>query len=171
MRTVLTRPLRLALAGACLLTVSFSGLAAGAQEGSSPVHDPELIAGIMQEVAEGWENADGAPFERHYLDFQEARYIETGGQNVGLRDLVDNHVVPEGDALSSLALELSNIEVHFEGAFAWAIADVELHATIASDGSSLHRTGYETFLFRWAGSAWKVVHTHSSTRAPRRAQH
>ncbi len=130
-------------------------------------HDADLIIGIMHAVAGGWEDADGEPFERHYLDFPGARYVESGGQNEGLRDLIDNHVVPEGDTLDSLTLTLSDIEVHFEGAFAWAVADVEVMATIASSGETLHRTGYETFLFRWVETEWKVVHTHSSTRPVR----
>lgn len=92
----------------------------------------------------------------------------SGGQNEGLRDLIDHHVVPEGDSLSSLELNITDIEVHFEGGFAWAVGSVELNAAIASSGDELHRRGYETFLFRWIGDAWKVVHTHSSTRAPRR---
>ena len=138
------------------------------QPATEPVQDEALIRAIMADVAGGWENADGAPFERHYLDFAGARYVESGGQNEGLRDLIDHHVVPEGDSLSSLKLSITDIDVHFEGGFAWAIGSVELNATIASSGDELHRTGYETFLFRWVGDAWKVVHTHSSTRAPRR---
>lgn len=92
------------------------------------------------------------------------RYIETGGQNVGLRDLIDNHVVPEGEHLESLDLELSNVETHFEDGFAWAVADVEVIAIVAEDERRLHLRGYETFLFRDVDGEWKVVHTHSSTR-------
>lgn len=162
---------------ACLLMAGLPALSAGAlatqqdnshEHASEPVQDEALIRAIMAEVAGGWENADGTPFERHYLDFPGARYVESGGQNEGLRDLIDHHVVPEGDSLSSLELDITDIEVHFEGAFAWAIGSVELKATIASSGDELHRRGYETFLFRWIENAWKVVHTHSSTRAPRR---
>ncbi len=160
----------------CLLLVGAPALGGGAlpQQDSShehaaePVHDEALIRAIMADVASGWENADGSPFEAHYLDFPGARYVESGGQNEGLRDLIDHHVVPEGDSLSSLKLDITDVEVHFEGGFAWAIGTVELNATIASSGDELHRRGYETFLFRWIGNTWKVVHTHSSTRAPRR---
>ena len=139
-----------------------------AHDAAGAVHDDALIRAIIADIEAGWENADGEPFERHYLDFPGARYVESGGQNEGLRDLVDNHVVPEGDALSNLELNITDVEVHFEGGFAWAVGDVEVRATIASSGDELHRTGYETFLFRWVDGAWKVVHTHSSTRAPRR---
>lgn len=126
--------------------------------------DRQDLVTIIEAVERGWEEADGSPFRRYYLDFEGARYIESGGQNEGLTDLVEHHVVPEGDALSDLELELSNIETHIEGDFAWAIADVEVTATLNRDGKSIHNRGHETFLFRRVGTDWKVVHTHSSSR-------
>lgn len=126
--------------------------------------DRQALIGIIKAIEAGWENADGAPFRRHFLDFDGARYIESGGQNEGLSDLIKHHVVPEGEALSDLALEFSNIEMHVEGNFAWAIADVELTAVVNKDRRSIHRRGHETFLFRQISTDWKVVHTHSSTR-------
>lgn len=126
--------------------------------------DKAAITAIIKAVESGWENGDRTPFETHYLDFEGARYVETGGQNEGLADLVENHVVPEGDHLDDLKLDFSNIEIHFETGFVWAIADVKVYAVVKSDGRVIDKKGYETFLFRQVGDEWKVVHTHSSTR-------
>ena len=126
--------------------------------------DAVELTEIIQAIELGWEQADGAPFREHFLDFDGARYVESGGQNVGLSDLIDHHVEPEGDALDGLELNFSNIETHVEGQFAWAIADVEVIAVVNSDGRKIHNRGYETFLFRRVGNEWKVVHTHSSSR-------
>ncbi len=126
--------------------------------------DPAVLAAIINDIRPGWEQADGTRFEKNYLNFDGARYIESGGQNVGLRDLIDHHVEPEGEALENLALTFSNIEIHFEGDFAWAIADVDMQATFRSDGRPIHNSGYDTFLFRFVAGAWKVMHTHSSSR-------
>ena len=122
---------------------------------------------IIADIEYGWENADGTPFYRHFLGQDGARYVETGGQNEGLDDLVEHHVVPEGDVLDGLDLVFSNIETHIEGEFAWAIADVEVKATVKSDNRHIHNRGYETFLFRRTEDGWKVIHTHSSTRPVR----
>ncbi len=129
----------------------------------------ELTA-IIRAVEHGWEQADGTPFRKHFLDFDGARYVEGGGQNVGLSDLIDHHVEPEGDALDGLELNFSNIETHVEGQFAWAVADVEVIAVIKSDGRKIHNRGHETFLFRRVGNEWKVVHTHSSSRPVKTAE-
>lgn len=126
-------------------------------------NDQELV-NIIESIERGWETADGKPFRQHFLDFEGARYIESGGQNMGLDDLVTHHVEPEGDALDDLDLTFSNIETHIEGDFAWAVADVEVRATVKRDDRKIHNRGHETFLFRRVGGEWKVVHTHSSSR-------
>lgn len=127
----------------------------------------DLIA-IINAVEAGWEDADGTPFRKHFLDFPGARYIESGGQNEGLTDLVEHHVEPEGDALEGLDLSLTNIETHIEGDFAWAVADVEVKALVKKDQRRIHNRGYQTYLFRRVEGEWKVIHSHSSSRPVRR---
>ena len=130
-----------------------------AQEG-----DTAALVAIIGAIEKGWEQGDGQPFREHYLDFEGARYIESGGQNEGLSDLVDHHVEPEGDALADFELNFTNVETIIEGDFAWAIVDVEVKALVKSDQRQIHNVGYETFLFRRLDGKWKVVHTHSSSR-------
>ena len=129
--------------------------------------DPAALEAIIQDIKSGWENADGEPFRRHFLDFPGARYVETGGQNEGLLDLIENHVEPEGEALE-LALTFDNVETHFEGEFAWTVTDVIVDATFRESGREIYNRGYSTYLFRWVDGAWKVVHTHNSTRSAER---
>ena len=127
-------------------------------------NDSAALVAIIDAIEKGWEHGDGEPFREHYLDFAGARYVESGGQNEGLTDLVEHHVEPEGEALADFELSLTNVETHIEGEFAWAIADVEVKATIKSEQREIHNRGYETFLFRLVDGKWKVIHTHSSSR-------
>lgn len=139
-------------------------------------HDPKPVSAdeaelrdILAAVDAGWENGDGTPFRMHFLDWSGARYFESGGENTGRQDLVENHVEPEKDAIPDLSLGFSNIDVHFEGDdFAWAVMDTTIGGTLASSGETLDRTGKQTVLFRKIDGNWKVVHTHSSSRARRR---
>ncbi|MCH8862431.1 MAG: nuclear transport factor 2 family protein [Proteobacteria bacterium] len=130
--------------------------------------DKEAILDIISGIEYGWENGDGTPFRKHFLDFEGARYVESGGQNEGLDDLVLHHVEPEKTALEYLELDFSNIEIHFENGFAWAVADTAVRGKVRSSGKEFDKTGYQTFLFRHVDGAWKVVHTHSSSRDRRR---
>lgn len=139
-------------------------LAAGAKADS----DAAKLIAIIGAVEAGWEDADGTPFRKHFLDFPGARYIESGGQNEGLTDLVEHHVEPEGDALEGLDLSLTNIETHIEGDFAWAVANVEVKALVKKDQRRIHNRGYQTYLFRRVEGEWKVIHSHSSSRPVRR---
>lgn len=134
------------------------------QQAQAQEDDAAELVAIVHAIATGWEQADGTPFRDHFLDFEGARYIESGGQNTGLSDLVEHHVEPEGDALDNLELEFSNIETHLEDDFAWVVANTEVKATVKSDKRKIHNRGYQTFLFRRVDGEWKVVHTHSSSR-------
>lgn len=126
--------------------------------------DEKAIHQIVADIEYGWENGDGTPFRKHFLDFEGARYIESGGQNEGLDDLVTHHVEPEKDALVFLSLDFSDIEVHFENDFAWAIADTRVKGEVRKSGKTFDKSGHQTFLFRKVDDVWKVVHTHSSSR-------
>lgn len=127
---------------------------------STAIHDPALLEGILEDVRTGWEDGSGAPFYEHFLDWEGARYFEGGGQNEGLRDLVENHVEPEAEL--GLRLEFSNIQPHFEGDFAWAVVDTDIQLT-TPDGRAIHNQGHGTYLFRWVDGAWKIVHTQSAS--------
>ncbi len=129
---------------------------------SEAVYDESLIITIIEDVRLGWETGDGDLFRKHFLDWEGARYFEGGGQNEGLEDLIVHHVEPESEL--NLQLAFTNVQVHFEGNFAWALTDNEVKLTL-KDGRKIHNTGNGTYLFRWVDGAWKVVHTQSASRA------
>lgn len=127
--------------------------------------DEQQIHAIIKGIKYGWENGDGTPFRKYFLDFKGARYVESGGQNTGLDSLVNHHVEPEKDALEYLKLDFSNIEINFEGKdFAWVIADTRVKGKVKNSDRKFDKNGYQTFLFRSVNGEWKVVHTHSSSR-------
>ncbi len=142
-----------------LLTVGCAPESQTMQETSAD-HDPDAIEAILEDIRVGWEMGDGAPFREHFLDWDGARYFEGGGQNVGLTDLIENHVEPEAEL--GLQLEFSNIQTHFEGDFAWAVVDTEIRLTTGA-GREIHNRGHGTYLFQWVDGAWRVVHTQSAS--------
>lgn len=147
-----------------LTVLAVSGCAA--PEAEPPVYDAALLEGILEDVRVGWEQGDGTPFYTHFLDWDGARYFEGGGQNVGLRDLVENHVEPEAEL--GLRLAFSNVQTHFEGNVAWAVVNTDIQLT-TPDGQDIHNQGHGTYLFRWVDGAWKVVHTQSGSSPVRAA--
>ena len=126
--------------------------------------DSAALIAIIDAVEKGWEQGDGQPFRKHFLDFEGARYIESGGQDASLTHLIEHHVVPESDSFDNFEVTFSNIDTHVEGNFAWAVADFEYKATVKRDQRELHSRGYETFLFRRVDGNWMIIHTHSSAR-------
>ncbi len=132
--------------------------------------DQDKIKQILDAIVTGWEHADGAPFRKYFLDYDGARYIESGGQNIGLSDLVMHHVEPEGESLK-LDLEFSNPVINVEGDFAWVIVDTEVRATVYETDRKIHNKGFETIILRKIDQKWKVLHTHSSGRPVKKSQH
>ena len=126
--------------------------------------DEDEIRNIINHVKYGWENGDGMPFRKHFLDFEGARYFESGGQNDSLTDLVEHHVEPEKDALVFLSLDFSNIQINIEGDFAWALADSAVKGEVKKSGRKFDKTGFQTFILKKIKGEWMVLHTHSSSR-------
>ena len=86
-----------------------------AAEGPGAAQDPALLEAILEDVRVGWEQGDGTPFYSHFLDWDGARYFEGGGENIGLEDLVVNHVEPEAELGPTLGF--SNVQTHFDPSF------------------------------------------------------
>jgi hypothetical protein len=143
-----------------LTLVSLLCVGCAAEEAQVVPQDAAQLETILEDIRLGWEQGDGAPFFSNFLDWEGARYFEGGGENIGLRDLVENHVEPEAEL--GLRLAFSNIQTHFEGSFAWAVVDTDIQLT-TPDGRDIHNRGHGTYLFRWVTDTWKVVHTQSAS--------
>ncbi len=149
-----------------LVLVTLVSVGCAAAESDVAPQDAAVLEALLEDIRVGWEQGAGDPFYSHFLDWEGARYFEGGGENVGLRDLVENHVEPEAEL--RLRLGFSNIQTHFEGNFAWAVVDTDVQLT-TSDGRDIHNRGHGTYLFRWADGAWQIVHTQSASSPVRDA--
>lgn len=125
--------------------------------------DEQQILAILEASRVGWEKADGTPFRNNFHDWDGARYFESGGQNVGLTDLIEHHVEPEGHALT-LNLAFNNPQIQIHDDFAWVLTDTVVKATIKSSGREIHNRGHQTTVLQKIDDVWKVLHTHSSSR-------
>ena len=126
--------------------------------------DEDALKTILLDVKRGWEQADGTPFRAHFLEVDDSRYFESGGQNVGLDDLIDHHVVPEGKSIK-LDLNFDNLQINIHEDFAWVLADMEVKGTFIDSDRTIHNRGHQTVVFRNIDGKWKVLHTHSSSRS------
>jgi len=152
------RAMKISVVGVVAAAIGLAGCVA--DDSGAPPHNAAALEEVLEDIRTGWEEGDGSPFYAHFLDWEGARYFEGGGENVGLRDLIENHVEPEAEL--GLRLGFSNLQTHFEGDFAWAVVDTEIQLT-TKDGRDIHNRGHGTYLFRWVDDAWKVVHTQSAS--------
>ena len=133
--------------------------------------DKATIEEIIIAIENGWESGQGRPFYEHYLDHKGARYIESGGQNTGLSDLVENHVEPEKEVLKRLTIDILDMDITIDDDMAWAITTVIVSGEVRKTGSTFDKKGYQTYLFKRTSNGWKVIHSHSSTRDKKPHKH
>ncbi len=79
----------------CCAIVAFISQSFLSQQLQAQEDDAAALIAIIDAVPKGWEQGDGQPFRKHFLDFEGARYIESGGQDSSLTHLIEHHVVPE----------------------------------------------------------------------------
>jgi ketosteroid isomerase-like protein len=128
------------------------------------VEKEQRIKDIIAEVEKGWETGDGDMFRKHFLDSNETAYVKSGRKNIGLDDLIKNHVEPEKEALAFLSVDFSDVDVHFEQGFAWVLAATRVKGVVRQSGEMFDKTGHQTFLLRHIGEDWKIIHTHYSSQ-------
>jgi len=87
-------------------------------------HNEVLIKNIIDDIRLGCENGLVAAFPKYFLDWDGARYFEGDGQNVRLEDLIVHHVEPEAEL--GLHLSFTDIQMHFEDNFVWAVVDTDI---------------------------------------------
>ena len=110
---------------------------------SEQTNDETEILEMIQDIEKGWESGNGMPFYQHYLGQVGARYIESGGQNKGLEDLVKNHVEPEKEVLKRLTIDILDIETNVEGDFAWAVTTVNVSGEVRKTGAVFDKKGFQ----------------------------
>ena len=133
--------------------------------------DREAFLTVLEAIEEGWETASEPPFRRHFTNAPDAHFVESGGADVGLDHLLSHHVVPEGDALADLSLDLDPIEMHAGPRYGWILARTEFRAVVRRDGRRLHSRGFETVVLARDESGWTVLHSHGSSRPVEEADH
>ncbi|PCI35050.1 MAG: hypothetical protein COB53_11345 [Elusimicrobia bacterium] len=154
-----------------MITAMVLGLSVGAfaHERHEPVEkrteDARKIEKIVRRVAKAWGKADGKTFRRYYVADPKIRIIESGGQNTGVEDLVENHVLPEWEHFKKMKVTIHGVDIFLseDRQHAWSISDNEFKAE-THKGRKIHSRGFETVIWAKVKDDWRIVHSHSSSR-------
>lgn len=136
-----------------------------------PSGDVRYITLGMKEISEGWNRADGKPFLKYYSSDPKTLMIEGGGTNVGVKDLVEHHVIPEKNHFVKMNVSFNNIKVRVsdDKKEAWSVANTEFKAE-TKKGKKIHNKGFVTMIWKKTGPAWRIVHSHSSSRPVKKSE-
>ena len=127
--------------------------------------DTEEIKSIVEQIAEGWNQANGKMFYKNYSDSPAILMVESGGANKGVKDLVEHHVLPEKKHFQEMEVKFSDTQVHLSSnkLNAWTVSRSEFKAK-TKNGKVIHNKGYQTMIFKKIKGQWTIVHSHSSSR-------
>lgn len=130
--------------------------------------DKREIVKVVKKIATAWSKADGKVFRKYYDPAPTVRIVESGGQNAGVEDLIEHHVLPERDHFKVMKVVISAVEVNLseDRKSAWSISDIEFKAE-TKDGKKIHSKGFETAIWAKHEGKWRILHSHSSTRKVR----
>ena len=136
-----------------------SGLAA--QEAA----DAAEVVRVVESVGQAIQAADVESLNALYAADAWVRIVEGAGVNRGWVDYRDHHLKPELEAMQNLQYRYFDVEPQVRGDVAWASFRYEL--SVEMSGEQLERVGRGTMVLERRAGEWKIVHSHTSGRAPR----
>lgn len=124
------------------------------------------VAAVLMHNARGFEAGDLALLDTLWAHDEGVTVFESGHANYGWTDYRDHHLKPELEELKNGSdNQLSDIRTRVSGETAWATFKYSLSADLKE--RRIDVSGLGTAVLEKRGSAWKIVHWHTS--APRRA--
>lgn len=122
------------------------------------------VRAVLEAVFRAQEGGDMAALDTLYAG-DSLTIIEGAGINRSWADYRDHHLAPELTEMKNLVYRPSDIEVHVDGATAWAIFQYVLQADV--EGRHADVLGRGTAVFERRGERWVMRHSHTSGRARR----
>lgn len=126
---------------------------------------PDPATGIREKVAlfaTSIEKGDLATLDGLYATDPPAQVIENGIAE-DWTHYRDGHLAPELKELKDLRFRCESVVAEVSGDLGWATCEVSLQARLGE--KAIDSVGRETLVFRRVAGDWKIVHSHSSTRA------
>lgn len=108
------------------------------------------------------EKGDLATLDGLYATDPPAEVIENGIAEDWIH-YRDGHLAPELKELMDLRFRCESVVAEVSGDLGWATCEVSLQARLGE--KAIDSVGRETLVFRRVAGDWKIVHSHSSTRA------
>lgn len=142
--------------------VVVAGLAGVPAQETAPRDATEEVREIVASHAVAVQSGDFATLDKLYSDDPDMLIVESGGANRGWAEYRDHHLKPELKELKEFAYKYESVDAEVAGDAAWATFDYKLHAV--AKGNTIDVAGKGTMVLRRHEGAWKIVHSHTSSR-------
>jgi len=138
---------------------------AGAQSQTAAANT--AVKKVLSDYKAALERLDLSGVERLFA--QDNQVIESGKVEGTYADYLANHIGPELGHFRSFKFSDYKVSAHVQGDVAWATETYRYTITLKEDGKVIERQGVATSVLRRTDRGWRIVSTHSSSRAPKPA--
>lgn len=151
-----------------LFLLTFTALTSGWAQNSSPEErEAAAVKTVMKAYKDALQNlTTEGTFE---LFSPDSKVYEQGGVEGSYRDYIDHHLGPELGHFNSFSFKDYTIEVEVSLPYAFTtetyIYEIELNEDAKGGARTIERKGVATSVLRKQAEGWKIIKTHSSSRA------
>ena len=162
MRTLLIALIASGLVGAAGAAAQPQRTAAQPQRSA----DAAAVTHVLGQYRAAIERLDASGTERLFAE--DSQIFENGGVEGTYRNYLAHHLGPELGHFTAFRFSNVNVDVRFEGPVALATETYSFRIE-RREGEPIERRGVTTSVLRRTAAGWRIVSSHNSSRAPRRA--
>jgi len=145
----------------------FISLCAALLLGSLPLRaaeppDRDAVLAVLAAYQAALEKLDATPAARLFT--ADAQVFESGGNEGTFAHYLEHHLGPELAEFKEFSFRDYQAEVRLEPPLALA-AETYLYKITLKDGRVIEKRGAATSVLRKTGDGWKIIQTHTSSRA------
>lgn len=122
------------------------------------------VTAVLAEYRAAIERLDASGTERLFIE--DSQIFENGGVEGTYSNYLAHHLGPELGHFTSFRFSDLSVDVRFEGPVA-ITTESYVYRIESHEGEPIVRRGVTTSVLRKAGSDWRIVSMHGSSRAPR----
>ncbi len=98
----------------------------------------------------------------------DSQVFESGGVEGTFADYVAHHIGPELAEFKEFRFSNYKVDVRLEPPLALATETYNYKIVLKEDGRVIEKRGIATSILKKIGNEWKIIQTHSSSRAPKK---
>ena len=128
--------------------------------------DVTAVKAVLTAYKNGLEKLDVSAAAKLFT--ADSQVFESGGVEGTFADYVAHHIGPELGEFKEFTFSNYKVDVRLEPPLALATETYHYKIVLKAEGRVIEKRGVATSVLKKIGNEWKIIQTHSSSRAPKK---